>query len=77
MKVRIEVDCGNAAFHDQSGSGDDGEGANDAAACGAEVARILRNLATRVESGITGPDERTVFDANGNRVGRLVITGKL
>lgn len=53
FKVRIETE--NAAF-----DGDDAKRA--------EIARILRKLADRYESG--SEDSIPLFDANGNKVGR-------
>jgi hypothetical protein len=50
---QLQISTANAAFHD----GDTGE----------EVARILRDLAARVEAGRTSG---TVFDVNGNRCGK-------
>ena len=52
---KLKLDCGNAAF------GDD-----DVMTRGAEVARILRETADRVEHGSLGGN---LFDMNGNRVG--------
>lgn len=52
---KLEIDTGNAAFDDDNGG------------AGAEIARILRKLADRVESD--GYMSGTVSDINGNRVG--------
>ena len=57
MKNRftVSVDTGNAAF-------DDGEE-------GAELARILRDLADRIESRACVSGSFRLFDINGNPVG--------
>ena len=64
MTIRIEIQCDNAAFHEDDDTGD-----NEAAA-GAEVARILRELAGHLADGV---HERRVFDFNGNRVGSATV----
>jgi hypothetical protein len=56
----ISILTGNAAFHDETGG-------NDQAASGAEQARILRALADEIEAG--GVNYRSLFDADGNKVG--------
>jgi len=63
-KITIEIDTGNAAFHEESGGG-----------YGEEVARILEEAAERFrESGRpNGPTRFAVRDINGNRVGQVVI----
>lgn len=53
MKFTLNIDCDNAAFDDLIGY---------------EVARILRELASRMESDET-PTAGRVRDANGNQVG--------
>ena len=61
MKVKISIDIENAAF-----SGDPG----------VEVARILRELATRVADNPTYPDDweaPRLRDINGNAVGEVLI----
>lgn len=55
-KFWAEFDLGNAAF--------EGE------ACPGEVARILRQVADRVEAG---HDEGLVHDVNGNKVGAWTL----
>lgn len=59
MKLKIEIKTDNAAFGDT------------AIECGEEVARILRELAERIEAD--GPPEvggrYGAYDANGNCVG--------
>lgn len=52
-RVHIELTTGNAAFSDEPAS---------------EIARILRELADRIESGMA-TDETPLRDINGNRVG--------
>lgn len=59
--LKIETD--NAAFGDQDGKGD-----NISEDCFAEVARILRKTADRVErEAVSGP----LMDVNGNKVGEF------
>lgn len=60
MKVTIDVTCDNDAFHPDPGI---------------ELARILRKLAERVERSAPYPHEweQALADANGNRVGGLVL----
>jgi len=53
----ISIDTGNAAFEDDAG---------------AEVARILRDVATALERGTRGAP---LHDINGNRVGRFDLRG--
>jgi hypothetical protein len=52
-KFTVEIDCGNAAFHEVDRE--------------YEVARILRELADSLESGRIG--KIYLHDYNGNRVG--------
>jgi hypothetical protein len=52
---KIEIDTGNAAFEDDKG---------------AEVARILRDVATALERGTRAAP---LHDYNGNRVGRFTL----
>jgi hypothetical protein len=40
----------------------------------AEVARILRHIADRVEAGTLPPLFQTIFDSNGNDVGRFKLS---
>lgn len=56
-RIQIEFTTGNAAFA-ESPTG--------------EIARILRSLAERVESGMV-TDETPIRDINGNRVGTMTI----
>ncbi|OQB36862.1 MAG: hypothetical protein BWY09_01776 [Candidatus Hydrogenedentes bacterium ADurb.Bin179] len=55
MKYSISIECNNAAFVDQ----------------GKELARILRDLADRLE--VEGVTDRALMDLNGNRVGRVTV----
>lgn len=59
MQFTVTIDTDNAAF-----DGDD---------CGAELARILREIAQKVEDGA---DEGNAFDINGNRVGSFELAGR-
>lgn len=61
MKFRLSIDCGNAAFEDHAPG---------------EVARILRELAARMEHHASLPDVLHMFDVNGNHVGEAVTTGR-
>ena len=56
-RIKIEIETKNAAF-------DDGNAPQ-------EVARILRELAERMETRACLPDTVNLYDANGNRVGKL------
>ena len=68
MRVKLYIDCDNAAFRE-----DDGE--ETGAALGAEVARILRDAAKWAASGpIEESDALTLRDVNGNVVGKLTVT---
>ena len=64
MRFEVTIDCDNQAFDDPV-IGENGE-----------VARILRDLAARVESGVLNLPHgmetwaKTLHDANGNDVGR-------
>lgn len=57
MKLRIEIDCGNAAFCNRDGEPDPGP----------ELARILRQLADRLED--EAPVNVRLHDINGNACG--------
>jgi hypothetical protein len=59
MKFRLTLDCGNAAF--------------DYPDHRAEVARILRETAAKLDGGREGGFLR---DVNGNHVGTFAFTGK-
>ena len=69
MKAIITVQMDNAAFHpfpDNDGPDHDGNGA--------ELARILRELADRIEADTLDPgDTHGLHDVNGNRVGQLEV----
>lgn len=65
MTVTITIRCDNAAFRD-----DDDIGDNEAARA-AEVARILRTLASELADGVY---EQSVFDLNGNKVGAVSVS---
>lgn len=56
MKATIEIEMDNAAF---------------AESAGAELARIIRDLAKHIESG---EQARVLHDSNGNRVGTFKVT---
>jgi hypothetical protein len=57
--LTLAIETGNAAFEDYPGP---------------ELARILRNLASRLERGDVLDGTRPLFDRNGNRVGYSVFT---
>lgn len=59
MQFTVTIDTDNAAF-----SGDDS---------GAELARILRAVAARVEDGA---DDGVEYDINGNRVCTFELAGR-
>lgn len=56
-QLNLSIDMGNAAFEDDPG----------------EVARILRDLAMRVENGVSDGDEFFLRDINGNKVGKAEV----
>ena len=56
----MTLNLDNAAFHDDDGDFDPNP----------ELSRILREAAKTVEIGITA---RSLFDVNGNKVGKFVI----
>lgn len=60
MKLKIEIDTGNAAFGD-----------NDVADRNAELSRILVQLSKRLE--LTNETSAMLYDFNGNRVGTWKI----
>ena len=55
---KVQIDTGNAAFDEDNGG------------AAAETARILREIADRLENGRT---EGPAFDLNGNTVGRYTL----
>lgn len=59
----LEVETGNAAFHDEYGEYDD-------FAMRFELARILTNITNKI---LDGYQEGTVADINGNRCGKWKI----
>ena len=62
MKLQLIFNMDNAAFEDTNGY---------------EAAVLLRKMASKVDgSNLTGGDEFTVTDSNGNKVGKMKITGK-
>lgn len=56
-KFRLVIDTASAAFDDEDRP--------------QEVARILRELAERMETRACLPDTVNLYDVNGNRVGKL------
>jgi hypothetical protein len=62
MTFAVTIKLDNAAFDDD--------------ACGAEISRILQDLATRVDGyslGSIRTFQRSVFDVNGNKCGRVEV----
>jgi hypothetical protein len=60
MNLSISISMDNAAFEDGSGG---------------EVARILREFATKIDSAeLHDGDTWKLMDINGNRVGRVVVS---
>jgi hypothetical protein len=57
---RLKIATDNAAF-DKEGGG-----------TGVEIARILREIASKVERGVTGANN-PVMDINGNKVGTWTL----
>lgn len=79
MKFILNLTVDNAAFHDEGCDGQEDfadrlrGGLCQCAATGSELARILRDTANRLErDGISGFFE-TLYDANGNDVGRFAL----
>jgi len=64
-KFKLFIDCGNAAFCE-----DDYPTESSAAP---ELARILREVADRIEGGDMFGMYRTIHDMNGNDVGRFAL----
>lgn len=62
----VKIECGNAAFTDEAGNV-----TNDSAA--PELARILREIADRIEAGTDYGWFKTIRDVNGNDVGRYAL----
>jgi hypothetical protein len=57
-KFKLEIETGNAAFGDSD------------AERGAEIARILRDVALRLDKG---DEYGVIHDSNGNRVGEFIM----
>lgn len=62
---KLSIDCGNAAFCDDD--------APTQASAAPELARILRAVADRIESGDTFDTFRNLHDINGNIVGTFAL----
>ena len=61
MKLKIQITMDNAAFEGDGG--------------GSEAARILRDLADRIDGGLTSKTLVRLNDVNGNNVGTAKVTG--
>lgn len=59
---KLRIDTGNAAFADGNAP--------------AEVARILREIADRIDGRACLPDVLRLFDVNGNYVGAAQVGGR-
>lgn len=67
--ISIQIETSNASFVPED---DEPTQVECDSARGLEVARILRDLASRLEShGIDASTEATLRDLNGNKVGKL------
>ena len=64
---KLYIKCDNAAFSDGGGA------SHDAAA--PELARILREIANKIESGNSFDTFKTIRDINGNEVGAYALKG--
>jgi hypothetical protein len=62
MKFALNITCNNDAFQPDAAS---------------EVIRILRDVANRMEQGDGAEFYRTIFDINGNDVGRFKLAERL
>ena len=62
----VKTECGNAAYTDEADNA-----TNDSAA--PELARILREIADRIEAGTDYGWFKTILDVNGNDVGRYAL----
>jgi hypothetical protein len=60
VEAGLRIKMDNAAFEDDPG----------------ELARILRDLADKVENGVTDGDQFVARDINGNKVGSLEIVAE-
>lgn len=63
---KLHIHCNNAAFCDDSDTPTQ-------ASAAPELARILRQVADRLESGDSFDTFRTIHDVNGNDVGRFAM----
>jgi hypothetical protein len=61
MKLKIEIQMDNSAFDDDNGGG-------------FECARILRDLADRIDGGLAEKTRVALMDINGNKVGEAKVT---
>lgn len=68
MAFKLEFNTGNAAFVDDDGN----------ALAGPEIARILREIADRYDSGVwsTNGPALPVFDVNGNKIGSYHLSSR-
>jgi len=62
MRFVLTMDCGNAAFDDEMRD--------------VEIARILRETATKIEEGDSLVPSWSLYDINGNNVGTAEIRGR-
>lgn len=70
MKVKIEINCDNAAFHWGNGE----VRSRNSIATGDELARILQELANKIKNQeISVGDSYSLRDINGNRVGEMKV----
>lgn len=67
--VTIEIETGNSFF---CPSEEDASPAEFNRACGEGLAHMLRELADKVEGGVS--DDVSMRDGNGNTVGKMTIT---
>ena len=73
MKCTIEIKMDNAAFCD---NGHDIDRLDHALYAGGELARILRELADKINEDAQPGTSCGAFDVNGNCVGFLKISGR-
>lgn len=68
MRLTLHIDMDNAAFFNDD-KGNEPDGAN-----GAEAARILRRLASRIcDDSLKGGDGGALLDSNGNSCGHWEV----